>query len=857
MAKCTVSISLSFVVFIITSFLGLVPCVGQDVCITGYYDLNGVYGYYGYDYTNQGAQYYNSDTGYYLHPFILNGYYQWIIGDDYTTNYAYAFAQLSPTPSPTYVFDVEDGNGLWKVYTSEWYSQPGMLVEPCTPTPSPTPAPTPSPTPSPAATSCVASWGAVGDGYCQDDLNIAECNWDGGDCCEETCVDAAYTCFGSFSDCLDPDYAPTTSTTPSPTTSASCETVFVNEDDSFWSCDEECEGYGSCSWTTHLSDQSLCECCYCSGTTTTTTTSSPSLVGESDYSWIYYVLGILVVLCILSACYKKYQELEHQKNVEIMISQTRKASENQINQYPTEGIVRSQSPMTDSSDHPTQSYAQSPMGVHVVSYPAAAPMQQQMMHAVPTQAAAPMQHQQSIPMVHAPMRYQQSIPMHHQQSIPMMQPQSTLPKGWRRAISPDGRVYYQNDITQKTQWHVPTSTENTAKPLNSDEKDQNAPEYKTEAEGVKSEQIQLYQLIEFHKNFMKTHEKTVDQIIASSPTTRHVEQLRAAKKTALKKEEDILKGLMNATSMNQFLKDIILVENLFNKVYTAEQRDKQRNARASYAPNIKKYESKPKPCSMADSFMGLDFYAGTTKSAFKKWIEAVTKECEDRKIQITSKSDAKKKDIERAFYKSFYVYGRGDGYQQMTDMLRCSFSFKEFKDLYKCFDIIEKKMQDHGGILRCKDRFDKKDMPFGYRDLLINIHCPGSDQKVVCEVQLHHQIFYQYKETSHKVYKRARIFDKKGTNVAYEYSNEISRKIVGDKCHPDGDNVSKARVRQLLKEWSLDIDQYVDNLREDGWEDPDDWINLDEEGLLKMTFKPGHAQKFLRLVKKREKDKME
>lgn len=48
----------------------------------------------------------------------------------------------------------------------------------------------------------------VGDGFCDSigPYNTAECNYDGGDCCEDTCLNGFYTC-GSLScfDCKDPN----------------------------------------------------------------------------------------------------------------------------------------------------------------------------------------------------------------------------------------------------------------------------------------------------------------------------------------------------------------------------------------------------------------------------------------------------------------------------------------------------------------------------------------------------------------------------------------------------------------------------------------------------------------------------
>ena len=54
---------------------------------------------------------------------------------------------------------------------------------------------------------CPVSYG-VGDGWCDSSYNIPECDYDGGDCCESTCVDATYPCGTSGYDCLDPDAPP-------------------------------------------------------------------------------------------------------------------------------------------------------------------------------------------------------------------------------------------------------------------------------------------------------------------------------------------------------------------------------------------------------------------------------------------------------------------------------------------------------------------------------------------------------------------------------------------------------------------------------------------------------------------------
>eukprot|EP00300_Choanocystis_sp_HF-7_P042640 c9366_g1_i3.p1 GENE.c9366_g1_i3~~c9366_g1_i3.p1 ORF type:complete len:140 (+),score=33.82 c9366_g1_i3:88-507(+) len=44
----------------------------------------------------------------------------------------------------------------------------------------------------------------VGDGFCDARFNIAECSFDGGDCCQETCVNQSFVCGVVGFNCLDP-----------------------------------------------------------------------------------------------------------------------------------------------------------------------------------------------------------------------------------------------------------------------------------------------------------------------------------------------------------------------------------------------------------------------------------------------------------------------------------------------------------------------------------------------------------------------------------------------------------------------------------------------------------------------------
>ena len=56
----------------------------------------------------------------------------------------------------------------------------------------------------PADCGCTGPASYIGDGYCDTSTNSASCNWDGGDCCESTCVDSTFTCGFSSYNCQNP-----------------------------------------------------------------------------------------------------------------------------------------------------------------------------------------------------------------------------------------------------------------------------------------------------------------------------------------------------------------------------------------------------------------------------------------------------------------------------------------------------------------------------------------------------------------------------------------------------------------------------------------------------------------------------
>ena len=241
--------------------------------------------------------------------------------------------------------------------------------------------------------------------------------------------------------------------------------------------------------------------------------------------------------------------------------------------------------------------------------------------------------------------------------------------------------------------------------------------------------FKLMAILQDHMDVMQSRDAEVEKVISDAETA---DDLREAKKNALLLEKEELKSILeDIGEMNDFLNNIILIENLFNKMYEP-YKEEQEAAREKYAKSIVKYDkgvSKAEPKmvkSEASSFVTLMFGASNALSQFQKWLdEKVMKQCKKDGIKMMEeRPKAKLKGMERAFYKSFYVYGKDDfeGYKRMTDLVRVSLVFETFEDLYKCFDILDTISETTlGGLLRVKDRFHPRSVPFGYRDLLINV----------------------------------------------------------------------------------------------------------------------------------------
>ena len=119
---------------------------------------------------------------------------------------------------------------------------------------------------------CTGNVAWMSDGYCDSSNNNEACGYDGGDCCESTCVDGSYSCDtsgGCNGECLDPS-GNDDACGPPPTCEeqgyVSCTTVDDGSECTydFWVCD----GYADCSTgldeadcpTLTCADQGLASC---------------------------------------------------------------------------------------------------------------------------------------------------------------------------------------------------------------------------------------------------------------------------------------------------------------------------------------------------------------------------------------------------------------------------------------------------------------------------------------------------------------------------------------------------------------------------------------------------------------------
>ena len=91
----------------------------------------------------------------------------------------------------------------------------------------------------------------MGDGECDSDNNIAACEYDGGDCCESTCVDALWSCGISGYDCVDPE-APVP---PAPDIGEEC-TMSDGWSSGIYDCDLVCVSSG---WSAPTTGDASCD----------------------------------------------------------------------------------------------------------------------------------------------------------------------------------------------------------------------------------------------------------------------------------------------------------------------------------------------------------------------------------------------------------------------------------------------------------------------------------------------------------------------------------------------------------------------------------------------------------------------
>lgn len=276
-------------------------------------------------------------------------------------------------------------------------------------------------------------------------------------------------------------------------------------------------------------------------------------------------------------------------------------------------------------------------------------------------------------------------------------------------------------------------------------------------------------------------------------------------------EELIGKVESSPKAMKKFLRNILLLENLMNSFYTQQLRQNQQTARANMK-DAKHFEEKAKVGGTkkllynAKTFGDIYNAAKKQKATFDKFCKKLSSAIGEDKLKNFPVSANLKKGP-RSFYKAYFWYDGKEPHNKLSDLLRTSFVFNSFDDLYAAYAVIRR--TDHCRVVRVKDRFAAASVPFGYRDCLLNVLCPGikdGSTPLVCEVQLHHKCFYDNKKDSHAVYKLARLFeDKVGktkTNFAYEaakkhYANKVGKKVYEKEVKFDSDDSDESDDEEL------------------------------------------------------------
>jgi len=197
----------------------------------------------------------------------------------------------------------------------------------------------------------------------------------------------------------------------------------------------------------------------------------------------------------------------------------------------------------------------------------------------------------------------------------------------------------------------------------------------------------LTDMISEHLTRMKDQDSLVEAAIDNVVDKENQTLLRRAKQKSLEEERELLNSLQ-VLELGDFLRATVLVQKMYDELY-APNKAEQEKARSVYASDMEEYENKPKPLTEGSNIVSLMFGAQHLYlPAFEKFVSQNMAEYKKQKVKILKHSKVSCKNIERAFYKTYYVY-MGD-HKQMTDLMRCSFVFDNFVDLYRAFSIMKK-----------------------------------------------------------------------------------------------------------------------------------------------------------------------
>eukprot|EP01083_Nonionella_stella_P069118 184085_1 len=285
-----------------------------------------------------------------------------------------------------------------------------------------------------------------------------------------------------------------------------------------------------------------------------------------------------------------------------------------------------------------------------------------------------------------------------------------------------------------------------------------------------SELNACFGILQDHYDLINAREDAINAMISNAKQSK----LKKIKEQAVEQQKDLLSQVMSMYGMHHLLEAMLTMEHAFAKEFTDSYQIDQRKAREEYGPShMDEYERAPKPMSHAASFEDLMSKRRGYLDSFSDWLDRVKAQCKRDNIGTVAFNRPESKQLARTFYDAFYIDHASGSIRHMTDFIRCCIVFNDFDNLYRCFTVIDELSKECGGILRCDDGFQEQIGAAIYRNVVIEVYCPGHGDELVCQIQLDHTLFHSRKAETRQIARKAKLFEvQNGVNTAYQYAKK-------------------------------------------------------------------------------------